>query len=130
MNLKRVEPEAIDYLPTAAVAFLDKAAQHEPANEPSCQKYMNLAKVGLLDIYLVYDGELLGAACLSIAEEFDIVLLGGKRFMEWRHDFWDFCIKTMDERNIKIATITGRKGFERVFPALKPVGVVYQYRLA
>jgi hypothetical protein len=74
------------------------------------------------------NGKLTGAVSLAIGKQMDIVLLGGDHFMKWKDDFWDFCIGLMQERGCESCTITGRKGFKRIFPKLKPVGIVYEYR--
>lgn len=126
----KILPECIDYLPAQAIEYLDNACKHPPASDMDCQKLLLLAKHGFVDIYLVMkDSKLTGTAALHVSEELDILDLGGDNFMSWKDDFWDFCIGLMRARNIGKCTITGRAGFKRVFPKLKPVGIVYEYSL-
>ncbi len=122
-----VLPEAIDYLPPQAVKYLDNAAKHPPASEFDASQTIAMAKAGLIDIYLAIDGKLTGAFALRIGDELDILLLGGDNFMGWKDDFWNLCILIMAQRNCKKTTFHGRKGFEKLFPALKPVGTIYEY---
>lgn len=124
-------PASVDYLPEKAVSYLDEAAKHPPACEINATEALNLARVGYIDIYLVLrDRKLTGALCLMANKGvLDIILLGGEQMVAWKDDLRAFIIDIMRKTGCKTLSVTGRKGFMRLFPELRPTGIVYGFTI-
>lgn len=128
-----VPPKGVQALPLEARLYLDAAAKASPANDITSTDALADAASGYALLYLIEHGGILyGAACLVFAQGdrgkiLNVSLLGGRDFGRWGKQFHDFVIRLAQATECASVLLMGRKGWGRIFPHLKPIGVIYAY---
>lgn len=129
-----ISPDAVDYLPKEALAYLDKA-QKGMNSDLTPKDVIAHAKNGMGDIIIVsITGKIAGVAFFMYGDTRDgrvlnVVSLGADRMMEWKDSFLEFTINRAKSMNCNEIVLITRKGWGRVFPVFKAVGVVYSLRV-
>ena len=59
----------------------------------------------------------------------NVASLGADRVIEWKDSLLEFTINQAKRMNCNEIVLVSRKGWGRVFPAFKPIGVVYSLKV-
>lgn len=129
-----ITPHAVDYLPKEALAYLDKA-QEGMTSDLTPKDVIAYAKAGMGDIILItITSKISGVVFFmygdtSNGKVLNVASLGADRIMDWKDSLLEFTIKQAKLMNCNEIVLVSRKGWGRVFPVFKPVGVVYSLKV-
>lgn len=129
-----VRPHEAESLPKEALEFLNSLNGIAISCEFTTEDIIRKTKEEKGYLFLIkIRGEIFGIFYFIFKSPeniyLDIQVLAGKKMPLWKDSFMAFVKNLMRNAGCEEVWITGRKGFEKVFPELKPVGTIYVGRL-
>lgn len=108
--------------------WLQVSVNKTPNSQTTLEEILEFGKQGNGEFYLVKSDKSLGCIFIEwLPHCMNVVLLGGDYIKDWRDEFHDFCVSSIRAKGIKQVMIMGRYGIGKIFPELKPIGMVFVF---
>lgn len=109
-------------------AWLEVSVNKTPSADFTLSDIIERAQRGEGAFYLVSNEVPIGAFYIEwLPWCLNVVLIGGDYIKDWSVEMHDFCIALIREKNIKTICFIGRYGIGKIFPRMKPIGMLFQY---
>ena len=135
IEFHRVLPSCLNYIPLEVIHYLDRAVKESLTSDLNTIDAIAYVRLGLGDIYFVtMDDEIKGAASFvygkaNCGKILDIALAGGDEFLKYRHKAHEFMLNVAKSNDCKEIWTMGRKGWGKIFPKMRQIGVVYSLKV-
>lgn len=136
VHFHRLDPEYFAYLPQKLTDMLLKAVNKSPTSDFTLEDAVEYAKAGEGDFYAVMmERKAVGALFFLYGDTnrgrvLDVALLGGDNFNLWKAKFREFAINTAKSKACNVIWGIGRKGWLKIFPDAKPIGMVFELKIS
>lgn len=135
VEFHRVEPENIAYLPQSFTDLLAKAVLKSPTSDLTVEDAMAYAQAGTGEIVGITDGsKLIGCVFFMYGKGrdgliLDVALLGGNVVMKHMKAIREYAINLSKSKGCIAIWVMGREGWGKVFPDMKPIGIIYELKI-
>lgn len=130
-----IPPECIDFIPIAALRYLEDAIEGTPHSVVNRDTVLMRAKHGIGQFYIVEkDNGVLGILYLMFYETeegriLNINFLGGQNLRTWGDALRNFIRGLMMDTHASELVVVGREGWIKFFPELRVTGAIYSARV-